>query len=289
MTERINDVKLCVSNDYIKLAQVCNEYMDEVNDADKIICDIKNKNIKANIFTFWILFQESNILCKYYMEYDPIAVIPIKSYEHWYNNQINAGARKAIRHSQKKNVIIKTMFFDETLARGIFNILSETPIRQNRIFKHYNKTFEEIKDEFSLDAEKCVFICAYYENELIGFIKLMCSKNIAVPYGMVSKIEHRDKSSQNALIAKAIDICVGKNIKYLVYGKWSAGSLNNFKINNGCMKYNIPRYYIPLTIFGRFLISFKLHKGVSNLMPSTIRKILNRLRYYYSIINLKSE
>ena len=61
---------------------------------------------------------------------------------------------------------------------------------------------------------------------------------------IISMIRHRNKSTNNALIAKAVEVCSEKNFPYLIYAKWPRGSLADFKRHNGFEKIKIPVYYI---------------------------------------------
>jgi hypothetical protein len=78
---------------------------------------------------------------------------------------------------------------------------------------------------------------------------------------MVSKIAHRDKSPQNALLSKAIELCAEKQLQYLLYGQWSAGGLGDFKQHNGCLRIDVPRYYVPLTLKGTLALRWNFHRG----------------------------
>jgi hypothetical protein len=216
------------------------------------------------------------------MEWDYLAVIPIKSYDHWLKNQINDGARRAIRKAEKKGVDVKVVQFDDELIRGMVEIFNETPIRQGRFYAHYGKAFEVVKREFSENADNCAFIGAYYKDELIGFIKLGIARQFAVPFGMVAKLEHRDKSPQNAMIAKAVSVCDQRGIAYLLYGLWTEGTLGDFKRNNGCEKMGIPRYYVPLNIKGRIALKLGLHHGITGMLPEGLLEFVKgvRKRFY---------
>jgi len=215
------------------------------------------------------------------METDDVAAISINSFEYWVKNQINEGAKRAIKKAKKLGVACKVVPFNDELVRGIEGIFNETPVRQGRPFIHYGKTFTEIKEEFSKDLQSCDFIGAYYNEELIGFIKLAYANQYAVPFGMVSKLQHRDKAPQNALIAKAIEECALKKIDYFLYGKWTIGSLGDFKRHNGCELVRLPKYYVPLTMKGKIALKLRLHHGLLDLLPESFKKVLQDIRTKY--------
>jgi len=49
-------------------------------------------------------------------------------------------------------------------------------------------------------------IGAYFKGELIGLIMLGHSGQLAFPGQIISKVAHRDKMTNNALIEKAVEI-----------------------------------------------------------------------------------
>ena len=158
------------------------------------------------------------------------------------------------------------------------DIFNETPIRQGKPFWHYGKDFETVKREFSRFLFREDLIGAYYNGELIGFIMLADAGKFAVLGQIISKIEHRDKAPNNALLAKAIEICERKNIPYLVYAKWDDGTLGAFKRHNGFQKINLPRYYVPLGPMGKVAIKLRLHHGIKGVIPTRVQERLKGYR-----------
>jgi len=230
---------------------------------------------------------------EYYYEWDNLAAIPITSYENWWTKQINYKTRNMARKAGKKNVEIKTVQFDDDLIKGIKDIYDETPYRQGRPFHHFGKTEEIVKLENSPYIERSDIIGAYYNNELIGFIKLVYDDFFATMMQIISKIKHRDKSPSNAMIAKAVELCSEKGVNYLVYSKFIYGkkgedSLARFKRNNGFKKYDLPRYYIPLNKKGKFALNHSLHHGLYELLPRAIVIKLIELRNRYYSKKLKN-
>ena len=278
----IADKKVIVTGGLIKIARLKDEWYEDVENPESLIKQIKKTKIKADIFTFWQRLPETKPKYSYYMEWNHVAAIPIKSFDHWFEKQIKSSARKAIRKAEKKGVIVKIVDFNDNFVKGVTTIFNETPIRQGRLYSHYGKDFETVRQELSKDLDRCDLIGAYYNDDLIGFIQLCYAGNCAVPFGMVAKIEHRDKSPQNALLSMAVEICDIKEIPYLLYGYWSRGGLGDFKRHNGCIKIGVPRYYIPLKIKGKIALKLKLHDGFVRLLPEkTIDYLINLRNKWY--------
>jgi hypothetical protein len=271
----IDGKQIVITGGLVKTAKLEEEWFEDVEAPELLVAAIKESKINADIFTFWQRLPETNPKYSYYMEVDNIAVLPVKSFDYWSKKQIDTNARRAIKKAQKSGVIVKEVKFDDEFIKGMTNIFNETPIRQGKPFWHYGKDFETVKREFSRYLFREDLIGAYYNDELIGFIFLANAGNYVVPGQIISKIEHRDKAPNNALIAKAVEICEKKKTPYFVYFYWGDGTLSEFKRRNGFEKVALPRYYIPLNVFGHMILKLHLHRGIIGVLP---RKIVLRLK-----------
>jgi hypothetical protein len=212
------------------------------------------------------------------MELDSIAALPIKSYSLWWEKQIDRKARNKIRKAQKNGVVVKPATFDDRFVRGITSIFNETPIRQGRHYLHYGKDFETVKRQFSRFLFREEIFGAYLGEELVGFIMLAYAENYAYLGQIISKIAHRDLAPNNLLLAKAVERCAEKGVPYLVYALWLEDSLGDFKRSNGFQKFDLPRYYVPLTGKGKLALKLGLHRGWKEAIPKPLRKPLKKLR-----------
>ena len=174
------------------------------------------------------------------------------------------------------------------LIKGIVEIYNETPIRQGRQFAHYGKNYDTVKHEESDRLDRSEFLVAYYKSEIIGFIKMIYTPHFVKASGDIAKVEHRDKSPMNALFAKAVSICVDKKIPYLVYGKYEYGkkgedTLSSFKKQNGFIKIEYPRYYVPLTVTGKVGLKLNIHNGVKQALPEgLVKRLIDLRKKWYS-------
>src|SRR5262249_3229826 len=151
--------------------------------------------------------------------------------------------------------------FDDDFVRGMTAIFNETPIRQDRPFKHYGKSFETVKREFARYLFREQLFGAYFGDELIGFIMLANAGRFAALTKVISFLRHRDKSPNHALIAKAVEVCAEQRIPQLVYALWPRGPLREFKRHNAFEEVKVPKYYVPLTIRGRIALALKIHRS----------------------------
>jgi hypothetical protein len=109
-------------------------------------------------------------------------------------------------------------------------------------------------------------------------VKIVLSDGCASTLQVISKIEHRDKKTTNALLAKTVEICAAKHIPYLQYGVWSSGTLGDFKIYNGFEKMCVPKYFIPISAKGYAIMKLQLHHGIKGLISENMMQRLIALR-----------
>jgi hypothetical protein len=280
----VDGINISTSGKIIRIARVSAEGYEFIDDPPSFISEIKKNNIKADIFTFTQKLPDTNPIYRFYMEWDNVAALPITNFEHWWTKQLNDKTRNMIRRAEKKRVVVKVVDFDDEFARGITNIYNESPIRQGKPFWHYGKDFETVKKENATFLERSYFLGAYFEGEMIGFVKLVYEKNFASMMQIISMVKYRDKAPTNALVAKAVEICANNHIPYLVYAKFSAhnmkkrDALSDFKYHNRFMKIDIPRYYVPLTKKGDIAIMLKLHRDISQIFPEDVIIIMKNIR-----------
>jgi hypothetical protein len=282
----INSISLLVSGRFIKLGAVRDEFWletDPQDDPEKIIEHIKYNRVKIDIFTFSQKLWDRTPKYNYYMEWDNIAALPIETYERWWTKQVNDKTRNMVRKAQKKGVKVRVATFDNALIEGIAGIYNETPVRQGRRFRHYGKDLESIRIENSSFLERSDFLVAYCGGELIGFIKLVYMGEVAGMMQILSKIKDRDKAPNNALIAKAVEVCAERGIRYLtyskfIYGKKGVDPIAEFKFHNGFKKIDIPKYYIPLSLKGSVGLKLNLHHDFNERLPPALLSYLRKLR-----------
>jgi hypothetical protein len=288
---KICNKNLIVTGKLIRTARIEEEWFQDVNEPEKIIDALRQNSTKVDIFSFWQRLPESTPKYKYYMEWDDIAVLPVKSYDYWWSKQIKSRTRGLIRKAEKEGVVVKEAEFNDDFVKGMVSIFNETPVRQGRPFWHYGKNFETVKNQFSKYLFREELIGAYYKDELIGFIMLCYAETYAVTGQIISKLVHRDKAPNNALLAAAVQICDRKKIPYLVYLSWTTGSLTEFKRRNGFQKFSLPRYYIPLTTRGKVALRLALHRGIKGVIPESMKGPLVKLRssWYEKVLSLKNQ
>jgi hypothetical protein len=267
-----------LSRGVFTLAQLEDEWYEEVEHPEKVIESLKRARARADIFTFWQRIPDVNPRFEYYKEWESIAALRVTSFDHWWNKQIRSNTRNHIRKSQKTGLEVRETQYDDAFVRGITEIFNETPVRQGRKFWHYGKDFATVKQQFSRFLFREDLIGAYYQDELIGFLMLGNAGQYGVIGQILSKVRHRDKATNNALMAKAVEVCARRGLPYLVYVQWGSQSLADFKRQSGFEETPIPRYYVPLTRRGRLVLHLGLHRGWREIVPPPVKSRLKNLR-----------
>ena len=274
----VDGKRILIEGEIPRIARLEQEWYEDVEDPRTLINQLCKSEPRPDILTFWQRLPDTEPKYSYPMELDSIAALPIKSYSLWWEKQIDRKARNKIRKAQKNGVIVKPATFDDRFVRGITSIFNETPIRQGRHYLHYGKDFETVKRQFSRFLFREEIFGAYLGEELVGFIMLAYAENYAYLGQIISKIAHRDLAPNNLLLAKAVERCAEKGVPYLVYALWLEDSLGDFKRSNGFQKFDLPRYYVPLTGKGKLALKLGLHRGWKEAVPKPLRRPLKKLR-----------
>jgi hypothetical protein len=256
-----------ISGRLVRTARLTDEWFEDLEDPASVVEELKRSRVAADLFTFCQRLPYTEPRHAYAMEWESIAVLPVTTYEHWWNTQINNKTRNLVVKAKKKGVTVRPAIFDDEFVRGITSIFNETPIRQERPFLHFGKSFETVKRQFSRYLHRENILGAYLDDELIGFVMLADAGRFASMTQVISMVRHRDKSPNNALIAKTVEMCAERGVPYLVYALWPRGPLREFKRHNGFEPVNLPRFYVPLNLRGRIALSFKLHRSPVERLP----------------------
>ena len=249
----------------------------------------KLRNHGVDFLTFverkWC-YSLPNISPNWVKETDNIALATVTTYKEWFE-KIGKKTRNMTRKAEKSGVTTKIVDPSDQFAEGIWKIYNETPIRQGRAFPHYGQSLDIVKSSV-FSSTKDTFIGAYFQNELIGFIQLVYGDNIAIISQILSLQSHWDKAVNNALVAKAIETCTSRQIRYVMYGRiGNHPSLDSFKQSNNFTKFSFPRYYVPLTSKGSLIIKLGLHRSLKDSLPQIIKKPLFPVFNWVSRMKLK--
>jgi hypothetical protein len=262
----------------VTIVRLEDEWYEDLKDPDSVLSILSNSpHVKPDIFSFWQRLPDLAPKYPFHLEWDHIAALPIPSYQEWFDS-LKPRLRTSIRKAEKEGIVVRETEYDDDFVRGMTAIFNEAPIRQGRPFWHYGKDFATVKEQFSRYLSREYMIGAYYQDQMIGFIMLGNAGRFGLTGQIISSLHHRDKATNNALIAGAVRACERRHLPYLVYLFWSDDSLSEFKRRCGFQKLDAPRYYVPLTWKGKLALNAGAHRGWRAMIPDGLKMRLKNLR-----------
>ena len=281
---RVCDRSIKVEGRLLRIARIDGEKYTFPDDPEILIRELRALGTRVDLFTFLQKLPETAPKYQYPMELDNLAVLPVSTFEHWWNSQLRSYPRNRARQAEKKGVVFREVPYGEELIEGICGVYNETPIRQGKRFPHYGMTPERARAYAGTFLERSVYVGGFFEGKMIGFIKLTTdeSNTQSCLVHILSMVEHKDKAPTNALIAQAVKSCAERKVPFLVYEHFTYGnkkedSLSHFKEVNGFQRVDLPRYYVPLTELGKFALRHRLHHRLVDRIPEAWA---NRLRNF---------
>jgi hypothetical protein len=263
-----------------RIAKLRSEHHEYVEAPESALREIASLKPKADIFTFLQPIAQEGSSSTYLSRPEDIAVLTIDTYENWWTKQVNDKTRNMVRKAGKKGATIQIVPFSDDLAKGIHAIYNESPLIQGKPSKHYGKDLATLTKAHATFLDQSLFIGAFYNGALIGFLKMILHRNqrSASIMQIISLVAHRDKAPTNALLAKAVEVCAERRIRYLQYGIWSRRTLGDFKKHHGFKLMTIPRYYVPLNLRGRAALALRFHRRLSEFVPGGWQDVFANLR-----------
>jgi hypothetical protein len=269
----------------IRVAALDADTYDYFQDPQLAIHELRESKARVDLFTFMQRPPETKPKFQFFTVQDNLAVLSVSTFDHWWTKQVDTKTRNMVRKPEKKGVAIREVPFDDALVQGIWEVYNESPVRQGKPFAHFGKDVATVHREAGTFLEQSIFIGAFFEDRLIGFVKLLCdeTRTQAGLLHIVSMMSHRDKAPTNGLLAHAVRACADRGIPYLVYSRFSEGnkerdSLMDFKENNGFKRVDLPRYFVPLTPWGKVALHLGLHKRWTDHVPEAVVSRLRQLR-----------
>jgi len=286
---RVCDRTILVTGKWLKTANVKDEHFvqgDLVPDRERVIAHLKQWDMKPDIFSFCQKITDPKPRYGYHTEWDDFAAIPITTYEDWFRNRIKKDVQKNVERALRHGVQVRAVPYNDAFVQGIKKLYDETPIRQGKLFWHYGKSFDVLKEIHGTYCERAEYLGAYLGEELIGFVKMVYVDNFAKTMHVLGSNKHRRSHPTSVLLAKAVEICAERKLSFFIYGEYNfpgkkATSLTEFKRRHGFVEMKYPCYFIPLTLKGRLALQVKLHRGFRRHLPAPMTNTLLKVRSAY--------
>jgi hypothetical protein len=282
---KVSDEEIRIRGRLVRIASLDGDQYNFPEDPEAVIGGLQKCGSRIDLFTFLQKLPDPEPQYPYPMELDNLAALPVSTFQHWWTHQIGFKARNKAKQAEKKGVTFREVPFGDALVQGICDIYNESPIRQGKRFPHYGMTLERCREYAGTFLDRSIYIGAFLGDRMIGFVKLAYdkTKTQADLVHILSMVQHRDKAPTNALIAQAVRVCAERRISYLVYDKFAYGSkqrdsLSQFKEGSGFRRFDLPRYYVPLTLTGRLALRFGMHRRLIDRLPESMVAKFRQLR-----------
>jgi len=293
---QVDDRTVIATGKWLKVAAVRHEELLEgatIADPESFVSQLKKSGLKADLFTFAQRLPDSAPKYSYQKEWENVAAVATTDFSYWWKECTEHSIRKAVNRAKKLGVVTKVVSFDDEFVEATCPIYNEIPVRQGKAFWHYGKDFQSIKSALATYLERSTFIGAYYQDELVGFMKITWVDTTGTITQILSLKKHFDKRPNNALIAKAIEVCEAEGKSHFIYGSFvyydPNSSLTEFKRRNGFEAIPLPRYYIPLTLKGAIALKMGFHRGVAANTPKPIMRLFLKGRKLWFEHKLKNK
>jgi hypothetical protein len=283
---------IVVRGSLIKLAIIHDEEWleQEIEDPARWVKILKERGLQGtrpDIFTFTQKLPGSEPKYNYPMEWSSVAAIRLSGFNDWWE-KLPQEARKNVRRAQKRGVTVAVKTFDQNLIAHISRVNNDSPVRQGIRNAHYGKSLQEVTKDYSSLVDRSDFICACLGEEVIGFLKLVYRGEVAAILNLTTMSSHADKRPANALVAKAVELCDAKGVSFITFGQFNYGNkkdspLREFKIRNGFEEILKPRFFAPLTAWGKICMKVNLHRGLLGILPQSVISlgVAARAKCYY--------
>lgn len=264
---QVDGLQLSVSGRWVRTVRLADEFYVSAPSPTEFVARIKTANVPADLYSFVQDLDEPIPRFQFERSDERMAVLPLTTYDHWFNKQIRAKARNMLRKAERSGVQIRVVEFSDDLIHAIRKIYNETPIRQGKRNWHYGKNFDTLRREHATFLERSDFVGAFNGDELIGFAKVTHSNRSSILMNLGALLEHRDKSIANALVAKVVQLVTERSIELLNFGIWGRRGMNAFKVASAFEVRDIPRYHIALNSRGRLYLALGLHRPLKDRLP----------------------
>lgn len=281
----VGNHEIRISGRLVRIGRLTAEKHEFLHEPQQVVNGLRTCALRIDLFTFLQEIGEVSPKYSYPMEWDNLAVLPVSTFEEWWTKQVNGKTRNMVRKAKKKGVEVREVPFDDALVQGITALYNECAVRQGKLFAHYGKDIEAVRRHAGTFLSRSIFLGAYLDDTLIGFLKLINNeaRTHASVMHILSAVQERDKAPTNALIAEAVRFCATRCIPYLVYSSFAYGkkerdSLSDFKEHNGFRRVDTPRYYVPLTCAGSIAFRLGLHHRFVDRIPESLLARMRELR-----------
>src|SRR3974390_1116203 len=106
LLRKICDKEVRIEGQLVKVARLEADKYQFVDDPDAMLQALREYGDRIDVFTFMQRPPQTKPLYGYPMEWDNLAVLPVTTFDEWWNKQIGFKARNKAKQAEKKGVTI---------------------------------------------------------------------------------------------------------------------------------------------------------------------------------------
>src|SRR5438309_8877938 len=103
---------------------------ESLGDPEPVLDGLRTAGVRADLFSFMQAVPDVVPRYSYRMEWDNLAVLPVSTFDHWWEHQLRSFPRNRARQAHKRGVTLGEVAFDDALVHGMWEVYNESPVRQ---------------------------------------------------------------------------------------------------------------------------------------------------------------
>src|SRR4030095_15824430 len=115
---RIQDKKVAINGRLLRTVRLDDEWYEDIGNPKTFIDALRTGGVKADIFTFWQRFPDATPRYDYTHDFEDLAVLPVRSFDDWWNNGIKSRTRGLVRKCEKTGVVVRETELLDALWKG---------------------------------------------------------------------------------------------------------------------------------------------------------------------------
>src|SRR5579871_5475749 len=115
----INGRDIKIQGRIVRIARPDGDKYTFPDDPEAVIADLRKSGKRIDLFTFMQKLPDSEPKFPYPHEMDNLAVVPVTTFENWWDKQIRSYPRNRARQAGKRGVTMREVPYGDELVKGI--------------------------------------------------------------------------------------------------------------------------------------------------------------------------
>src|SRR5947209_15131832 len=116
---KVGTESIRVRGGLVRIARLDADMYHFLEDPEAMVQALRESRQRIDLFTFTQDILETTPRYSFPMEQENFAVLPVSTFENWWDKQIGFKARNKAKQAEKRGVVLREVPFGEELVRGI--------------------------------------------------------------------------------------------------------------------------------------------------------------------------